>query len=81
MVFKLITNTLPSDFILFMDNYFSEPKMAGKLRVIKIAIYETMKLSRSDLSKLLVEMKQEFVKDIPYDVLAAVVQNDILMIA
>ena len=40
-----------------------------------------MKPSRSDLPNLLVEMKKEFAKDIPYGVLAAVVQNDVLLVA
>ncbi len=41
----------------------------------------TIKLNRRDLPKLLVDMKQEFARDIPYGVLTAVVQDNILLVA
>ena len=81
MVYKLATDTLPKDTILFMDNYFTCPELAVALRGRGIAVCGTMKPSRRDLPKLLVEMKKEFAKDIPYGVLAAVVQDDVLMVA
>lgn len=81
MVFKLATDTLPPDSILFTDNYFTEPKLAGRLKDKGIAICGTMKPNRPDLPELLVEMKKLFSKDIPYGVLAAVVQDDILFVA
>ena len=81
IMFKLTTNTLSSNSILFMNNYFSDLKLAGKLKTSRIVICEIMKLNRVDFSKLLVEMKQVFVKDIPYRVLAAVVQDNVLIIA
>ncbi|KAF6240901.1 hypothetical protein HO173_000693 [Letharia columbiana] len=81
MVFKLATDILPPDSILFMDNYFTEPKLASKLKALRIAVCGTMKPNRTDLPELLVEMKQRFAKDIPYGTLAAVVQDDILMVA
>ncbi len=81
MVFKLATDTLPPGTILFMDNYFTEPKLAVKLKARGIAVCETMKHNRTDLPELLVEMKKLFAKDIPYGVLAAVVQNDVLHVA
>ena len=40
-----------------------------------------MKPSRSNLPALLVKMKKVFAKNIPYGVLAAVVQNDVLHVA
>ena len=73
MVFKLATDTLPPDSILFMDNYFTEPKLAVALKARQIAVCGTMKPSRSDLPELLLEMKKEFAKDNPYRVLAAIV--------
>ena len=73
--------TLPPDTILFMDNYSSDPKLAVVLRARRIAVGGTMKPNRGDLTRLLVGMKTEFAKDILYGVLAAVVQNDVLLVA
>lgn len=81
MVLKLATDTLPSDTILFMDNYFTCPELAVALRDRRIAVCGTMKPSRRDLPKLLVETKQKFAKDILYGVLAAMVQNGVLLVA
>ena len=81
MVLKLATDTLPSDSILFMDNYFTCLELAVALRDRGIAVCGTMKPTRRDLPNLLVEMKQEFVRDIPYGVLAAIVQNNVLLVA
>ena len=81
MVLKLAVDTLPKDTILFMDNYFTCPELAVALRDRGIAVCGTMKPGRKDLPDLLVEMKKEYAKDIPYGVLAAVVQNDVLMVA
>lgn len=33
MVYELATDTLPPDFILFIDNYFTKPKLAMALKV------------------------------------------------
>ena len=81
MVFKLALDTLSTGTILFMDNYFTTPELAEALMKRGIAVCGTMKLNRRDLPKLLVEMKQVFARDIPYGVLAAVVQNNVLMVA
>lgn len=81
IVFKLITNTLPPNSILFINNYFIELKLASKLKASRITIYKTIKPNRTNLPELLVEMKQRFTKDIPYGTLTAVVQDNILMIA
>ena len=81
IVYKLATNILPPNSILFMNNYFTEPKLAGNLKAKRIAVCGTMKLNRPDLLELLVEMKKLFLKDIPYGVLAVVVQDDILFVA
>ena len=40
-----------------------------------------MKYNRLDLSKLLINIKKEFVKDILYRVLAVIIQNNILIVA
>lgn len=56
-----------------MNNYFTSLKLAMALKVRGIAVCGTMKLNRRDLSKLLVDMKQEFARDIPCGVLTAVV--------
>lgn len=81
MVLKLATDTVPKDSILFMDNYFTCLELAVALRDQGIAVCGTMKPNRRDLPELLIKMKQEYAKDIPYGVLAAVVQNNILLIA
>ena len=81
MVYKLATDILPPDSILFMDNYFTEPKLAGNLKAKRIAVCGTMKPNRPDLPELLMEMKKLFSKDIPYGVLTVVVQDDILFVA
>ena len=57
MVFKLATNTLLNNIILFINNYFTCLELIIALKDRRIVIYETMKLGRKDLSKLLVEMK------------------------
>ena len=80
-MYKLATNILPTNSILFIDNYFTEPKLAGNLKAKWIAVCGTMKPNRPDLPELLVEMKKLFSKDIPYEVLAVVVQDDILFVA
>ncbi len=81
MVFKLATDTLPSETILFMDNYFSCIELAKALRGRGIAVCGTMKTNRRDLPKLLLEMKQTFARDIPYGVLDAMVYDDVLCVA
>ena len=81
IIFKMTTNTLPLDFILFINNYFIEPKLTKALKAKRIAIYGTIKPNRTDLSELLMKMKKIFFKNIPYEVLAAVIQNDILFMA
>lgn len=43
LAFKLVTDTLPSGIILFMDNYFTEPKLTGALKAEGIAVCGTMK--------------------------------------
>ena len=72
-MFKLVINTLPSDFILFINNYFIELKLTERLKNKEITIYRIMKSNRPDLPELLVEMKKLFLKDIPYGVLAVVI--------
>ena len=72
-MYKFTTNILPPDSILFMDNYFTEPKLARNLKAKRIAVCGTMKPNRPDLLELLVEMKKLFSKDIPYGVLTIVV--------
>ena len=69
MVFKLATDTLPNETILFMDNYFTCLELAVALRDRGIAVCGTMKPSRRDLPKLLVEIKQDFARDIPTECL------------
>lgn len=64
-----------------MNNYFTSLKLAVALKVRGIAVCGTMKLNRRDLPKLLVDMKQEFARDIPCGVLTAVVQDDVLLVA
>ena len=81
MVLKLATKLLSRNTILFMDNYFTELKLAVMLRSQGIAVCGTMKPSRPDLPKLLMEMKKEFARDIPYGVLATFVQNNVLLVA
>ena len=81
MVFKLATDTLPKDSILFIDNYFTCLELAVALRGQGITVCGTIKPGRKDLPELLVEMKQQFARDIPYGVLAAVVQKDVLLVA
>ena len=73
MVFKLATDLLPNNTILFMDNYFTCPELAMALRGRRIAVCGTMKPERKDLPELLVQMKTKFTKDIPYRVLAIVI--------
>ena len=80
-MYKLATNILPPNSILFIDNYFTELKLAGNLKAKRITVYRTMKPNRPDLPELLVEMKKLFSKDIPYGVLTVVVQDDILFVA
>ena len=78
MVYQMAIETLPSDTILFMNNYFTEPRLAVALKARRIAIYKTVKHSRTDLPELLIEIKTIFAKNIPYETLAAVTQDDIL---
>ena len=73
IVYKLATNILSPNSILFIDNYFTELKLAGNLKAKRITVYRTMKPNRLDLPELLVEMKKLFLKDIPYGVLTVVV--------
>ena len=80
MVFKIATDTLFSDSILFMNNYFIESKLARVLKVKGIAVYGIIKSNRTDLPELLVKMKKEFIKDILYGVLTVIIQNDILFV-
>ena len=46
-----------------------------------IAIRGTMQPSQQDLPELLMDMKKNFAKDIPWGVLAAVAQKDVLLVA
>ena len=59
-MYKLATNILPPNSILFIDNYFTEPKLAGNLKAKRITVCGTKKLNRPDLPELLVEMKKLF---------------------
>ena len=72
-MYKFATNILPSNSILFIDNYFTELKLAGNLKAKRITVCRTIKLNRLDLPELLIEMKKLFSKDIPYGVLTIVV--------
>ena len=72
-MYKLATNILLSNSILFIDNYFTESKLARNLKAKRIAVCGTIKPNRPDLPELLVEMKKLFLKDIPYGVLTIVV--------
>ena len=72
-MYKLATNILPPNSILFIDNYFTEPKLARNLKAKRIAVCRTIKPNRPDLLELLMEMKKLFSKDIPYGVLTIVV--------
>lgn len=80
MIFNLIIDILFPDFILFINNYFSESKIAKKLKPRGIIVYETIKSNRLDLSKLLVKIKKNFSKNISYEVLTEVIQNNILLV-
>ena len=51
------------------------------LKIKKIIIYRIIKSNRKNLLKLLIKMKQEFVKNILYDILIAIIQDDVLLIA
>ena len=57
MIIKWIINTLFSDIILFINNYFNNLKLVMILKVKEIAMCEIMKLSRKDFSNLLLKMK------------------------
>ena len=81
IIFKLTLDTLSKDTILFIDNYFICPKLNITLKERGIAICETIKPDRRDLLKLLIEIKQEFIKNIPYNILTAVIQNNVLLVA
>ena len=72
-MYKLATNILPPNSILFIDNYFTELKLAGNLKAKRITVYRTIKPNRPDLLELLMKMKKLFLKDIPYGVLTIVV--------
>ena len=80
MVYQMVIETLSFDIILFMNNYFTKPRLAIALKVRRITIYKTMKHSRTDLLELLVEIKTVFAKNISYETLAAVTQDDILYV-
>ena len=69
----MITNTLFSNFILFINNYFIESKLTKALKVKEIAIYKIIKLNRTDLSELLMKIKKKFIKNIFYGVLAVII--------
>ena len=45
IIFKLITDILFSNIILFINNYFSKSKVAKALKVKRIIIYKTIKLN------------------------------------
>lgn len=64
-----------------MNNYFTCLELVVTLRDQGITVCGTMKSNRRDLPELLVKMKQKYTKDISYEVLAAMVQNDILLVA
>ena len=68
----MIIETLSSDIILFINNYFTELRLAIALKVRRIAVYRTIKHSRTDLPELLIEMKTIFAKDISYETLTTV---------
>ena len=69
----MVTDTLPPNSILFINNYFTEFKLTKALKVKRIAVYKTIKSNRIDLLELLMKMKKMFFKNIPYGVLAAVI--------
>lgn len=81
MILKLATDTIPKDLILFINNYFTYIELAVTLKDRGITICGTIKPTRRDLPLLLIKMKQKYAKDIPYGVLAAVVQDDVLIVA
>ena len=72
---------LTSDTIIFIDNYFTKPKLAMALKAKRIAVCRAMKPSQSNLPALLVKMKKVFAKYVLYRVLASVIQNDILHVS
>ena len=72
-MFKLAIDTLLKDSILFIDNYFTYLKLAVALKDREITIYKTIKANRRDLLDLLIKIKKEFIKNIPYGVLTTIV--------
>ena len=73
MIFKLAIDLLSNNTILFINNYFTCPELAMTLRGRRITVYRTIKSRRKNLSELLIQIKTEFVKNIPYRVLTAVI--------
>lgn len=57
MIYKLIIDTLFSNSIFFIDNYFFELKMIRKFMIVKIVVCEIMKSNRINISKLFVKIK------------------------
>lgn len=80
MIFKLITDTLSPNIILFINNYFTESKLTIVLKVRRIAMCETIKQTRLDLSELLLKMKKKYAKNISYEVLAVIVKDNLLFL-
>ena len=72
-MFKLIFITLLNNIILFINNYFIYPKLIVILRDKRITICEIIKSNRRNLPKLLIKIKQEFIKNISYDVLIIII--------
>ena len=80
MIYQIIIETLSFDIILFINNYFTKSRLAIALKIRRIIIYKTIKYSRINLLELLIEIKTVFIKDISYETLTAVTQNDILYV-
>lgn len=53
MVVKIATDTLPTNTILFTDNYFTTQELAVALKARRIAVCGTMKPNQGDLPELL----------------------------
>ena len=73
MIIKLIINTLFFNIILFINNYFNTLKLIMILKVKEIAVCKIIKLNRKNLSNLLIKMKQQFFKNISYEVFITII--------
>ena len=72
-MFKLITNTLSNNIILFINNYFIYIKLIIALKDRRTTIYKTINLDRKDLLKLLIKIKSKYIKNIFYEVLTIII--------